>query len=172
MVPLPSGWKNKLKKPNVLQKLLHRFIMIKQVTAFFAPRTHLIDGFFLKLTKNKHTLSEVLGWNIIQLATIGAKTGSPYSIILIGIMDGERIALIASNFGRTNNPAWYYNLKKNPACEVTLNGISSSYVARETEGEERETYWSMAVSHYAGYEKYKQRASHRRIPVLLLEPKK
>ncbi|MBM4427619.1 MAG: nitroreductase family deazaflavin-dependent oxidoreductase [Chloroflexi bacterium] len=160
------------KTPNAFQRLLHRFIMIKQVTAFFAPRTHLIDGFFLKLTKNKHTLSEILGWNIIQLSTIGAKTGNSYTIILIGIMDGERIALIASNFGRANNPAWYYNLKKNPSCDVQLNGVSRKYTARETEGGERETYWRMAVSHYQGYEKYKQRASHRHIPVILLEPVK
>jgi len=27
----------------------------------------------------------------------------------------------------------------------------------------------MAVSYYAGYEKYKQRAAHRRIPVMVLE---
>jgi hypothetical protein len=91
------------KTPNALQRLLHRFVMLKPVTAFFAPRTHLIDGFFLKLTKNRHTLSEILGWNIIQLHTIGAKSGKPGAIILIGIMDGERIALVASNFGRANS---------------------------------------------------------------------
>jgi deazaflavin-dependent oxidoreductase (nitroreductase family) len=161
-----------MQPPNAFQRLLHRFIMIKQVTSFFAPRTHLIDGFFLKLTKNKHTLSEILGWNIIQLATLGAKTGKPYTVILIGIMDGERIALIGSNFGRANNPAWYYNLKKNPVCEAQLGGVSRKYTARETEGTERETYWRMAVSHYQGYEKYKQRASQRHIPVILLEPVK
>lgn len=161
-----------MREPNALQRLLHRFIMIRQVTAFFAPRTHLIDGFVLKLTKNRYTLSEILGWNIIQLSAIGAKTGNPYTIILIGIMHGERIALIASNFGRKSNPSWYYNLKKNPSCDVQLNGVSKKYSARETEGEERETYWRMAVSHYEGYEKYKQRASHRRIPVMLLELEK
>jgi deazaflavin-dependent oxidoreductase (nitroreductase family) len=161
-----------MKKPNALQRLLHRFIMLKPVTAFFAPRTHTIDGFFLRLTKNKHTLSEILGWNIIQLSTLGAKSGKTHTIILIGLLDGGNIALIASNFGREKNPAWYYNLKANPACDVTINGVSRKYTARETEGEERERCWKLAVAHYAGYEKYKQRAAHRRIPVMLLELKK
>lgn len=159
-----------MKTPNAFQRLLHRFVMIKQVTAFFAPRTHAIDGFFLRITEGKHTLSKILGWNIIQLNTIGAKTGKAYTIILIGLLDGDKIALIASNFGREKNPAWYYNLKANPACDVQMNGVLRKYTARETKGEERERYWKMAVAHYEGYEKYKQRASHRHIPVMLLEP--
>jgi deazaflavin-dependent oxidoreductase (nitroreductase family) len=161
-----------MKHPNVLQRLLHRFVMLKPVTAFFAPRTHTIDGFFLRITNGNHTLSEILGWNIIQLSTIGAKSGKPYTTILIGLLNGERIALIASNFGRERNPAWYYNLKANPVCNVTMGGVLQKYIAREVGGEERETCWKQAVSHYAGYEKYRQRAAPRRIPVVLLEPVK
>ncbi|HRQ22894.1 MAG TPA: nitroreductase family deazaflavin-dependent oxidoreductase [Anaerolineales bacterium] len=161
-----------MRKPNVLQRLLHRFVMLKPVTAFFAPRTHVIDNFFLRITNGKHTLSEILGWNIIQLSTIGARSGKPYTTILIGLLNGERIALIASNFGREHNPAWYYNLKKNPECEVRMGGVLRKYTAREVGGEERETCWKLAVSHYEGYEKYRQRAAPRRIPVILLEPVK
>ena len=161
-----------MKRPSLIQRLIHRFIMLKPVTAFFATRTHLIDQFVLRLTKGKHSLSEILGWNIIQVATIGAKTGEKHLSILIGVMDGEKIALIGSNFGRRHNPGWYYNLKKHPNCAVQLNGATRTYLARETEGEERETYWSKAVALYAGYEKYKERAAHRCIPVVLLEPLK
>ena len=161
-----------MKRPNLIQRLIHRFIMLKPVTAFFATRTHLIDGFVLKITNGKHSLSEILGWNIVQITTIGAKTGDVHKSILIAVVDGEKIALIGSNFGRQHNPGWYYNLKKHPNCEVQLNGVIRTYLARETEGEERETYWNKAVALYAGYEKYRQRASHRRIPVVLLEPLK
>ena len=161
-----------MKKPNSIQRFLHRFIMLKPVTAFFASRTHIMDGFVLRASKGKYTLSELLGWNIIQLVTTGAKTGRKHTSILVAVMDGDKIALIGSNFGRKPNPGWYYNLKKHPECEVRLNGILGKYLARETEGAERETYWNMALDLYAGYEKYKQRASHRRIPVVLLEPSK
>ena len=146
--------------------------MLKPVTAFFAPRTHLVDNFVLRVTKGKHTLSEILGWNIVQVVTTGAKSGERRVSILIAVMNNEKIALIGSNFGRQHNPGWYYNLKKNPECEVRLNGKWGTYLARETEGEERKFYWKQAVALYAGYEKYEQRASHRHIPVMLLEPEK
>ena len=161
-----------MKRPNFFQKFVHRFFMLKPVTAFFATRTHVMDGFILKLTGGKYTLSEILGWNIAQIITTGAKTGEKHTSILIAVIYGEKIAIIGSNFGRKPNPGWYYNLKKHPECEVRLNGKAGAYRARETEGEERESYWNQAVALYAGYEKYKERASHRRIPVMLLEPVK
>lgn len=159
-------------KPNIFQKFLHRFFMLRPVTAFFANKTHLLDGALFKLTKGKHSLSEILGWNIIQITTIGAKTGNAHQIILVALIDGEKIGVIASNFGRKNYPAWYYNLVKNPLCEVKFNGHSAQYVARETHAEEYEKYWQLALSYYRGYEKYKERASHRKIPVMVLEPVK
>ena len=161
-----------MKRPNFIQRTLHHFFMLKPVTAFFATRTHIMDGFVLKLTGGKYTVSEIFGWNIAQIITTGAKTGEKHTSILITVIHGEKIALIGSNFGRKPNPGWYYNLKKHPECEVRLNGRSGIYWAREAEGQERETYWKQAVSLYAGYEKYKERASHRQIPVMLLEPMK
>ena len=157
-------------KPNALQRLLHRFVMMRPVTVFFANKTYRIDTFVSKLTKGKHTLSEMLGWNIVQLKTIGAKTSKQYSTFLIGLIDGEKIGLIASNFGREHNPAWYYNLIKTPECMAQVGELFNKYIARETIGEEREKYWQMAVSFYQGYEKYKNRAAPRHIPVIVLEP--
>jgi deazaflavin-dependent nitroreductase family protein len=157
-------------KPNMFQRFLHRFVMLRPVTAFFADKTHVIDNAILKLTKGKHSLSEYLGWNIIQINTIGAKTGTLHQLVLIGLIDGDKIGLIASNFGRKPNPGWYYNLIKTPQCNVKLNGISKQFIARETDGEEYEKYWRMAVDCFAGYEKYKQRASHRKIPIMVLDP--
>jgi|SRR5688500_4486654 len=158
--------------PNALQRFIHQFILLRPVTAFFANKVHFVDQFVLKWTRGKYTLSEFAGWNIIQLTTIGAKTNQPRTIPLVGIFDNEKIALIASSFGRKHNPGWYYNLKVNPYCYVSFKSKSGEYVARETESEEREKYFQLAVSEYAGYQKYKERALHRHIPVMVLEPKK
>lgn len=160
------------RKPNALQKLIHRFVMWQPVTAFFAPRAHQVDKTILKLTRGKFTLSEILGWDIIQLTTTGAKTGQPRTLPLIGLFDGEKIALIASSFGRRHNPAWYYNLKAHPECQVRSSQKTGTYIAREAEGEEYKKYWQLGVLSYEGYEKYRERASHRHIPVMVLEPKK
>jgi deazaflavin-dependent oxidoreductase (nitroreductase family) len=159
-------------RPNALQKLFHRVLMLPSVTAWMAPRAHRVDNAILKLTNGKYTLSEFLGWNLIQLTTIGAKTKQPRTLPLIALFDNERIALIASSFGRKHNPAWYYNLKAHPECEVQWNERTGTYIARETSGQEYEKYWQLGVSSFAGYEKHKERAAHRHIPVMVLEPKK
>jgi deazaflavin-dependent oxidoreductase (nitroreductase family) len=158
-------------RPNAFQKLLHRFFMQSSVTAFFAPWIHHLDGTILKLTKGKYAVSEILGWNIIQLTTIGARTNRLHTVPLMGLFDGDKIVLIASSLGRAHHPGWYYNLKKNPGCEVQWNGRSSDFLAHEAERDERDKYWQLALSYYAGYEKYKARAG-RTIPVLVLEPKR
>jgi len=145
--------------------------MIRWVTSLFAPRIHHMDKVFLKLTKGKHSLAEILGWPIVEITTLGAKSNQLRTMPLIGVIDNEKIALIASSFGRAHNPGWYYNLKVHPECDVLFKGKMGKYIARETEGEEYKHYWQMAVSYYAGYEKYKERAAHRHIPVMLLEPK-
>jgi len=126
----------------------------------------------LKLTKGRYSVSEILGWNIIQLTTVGAKTKQPRVMPLVGLFDGGKIAVIASNFGREHNPGWYYNLKAHPECDVSFKGKSAKYIAREAEGGEREKYFQMAVSQYVGYEKYRERAARRQIPVVVLEPKR
>ncbi|MFT3892638.1 MAG: nitroreductase family deazaflavin-dependent oxidoreductase [Anaerolineales bacterium] len=161
----------KIKLPNQFQKLLHRFFMLRPVTAFFAPRIHRLDKMILALTKGKYTSAEILGWNIIQLTTIGAKTHQSRTLPLVALFDGDKIGLIASSFGREHNPGWYYNLKAHPECEVAFKNRMGKYLARELDGEEYDHYWQLAVVSYAGYQKYKERASHRHIPVMLLEPK-
>ncbi len=146
--------------------------MLKWVSAFFAVVLFRLDGFILKLTGEKHTITEIVGLPIIQLTTIGAKTGKLRTMPLVSLVDGEKIALIGSNFGRKPNPGWYYNLKASPACSVRFNGRIGQYTARQAEGDERERYWQMAVSYYRGYDLYKKRAAHRVIPVMVLEPVK
>lgn len=162
----------KITRPNRLQKLLHAVFMQRPVTKFFSTRANAIDGFIYKVTRGRHTLTELLGWYIVHLTTVGAKSGRVSTIPLVALPDGERIGLIASNFGGEHHPAWYYNLKKHPECEARLGERTGVYIARETDGEERERLWQMAVAYYAGYEKYKQRAAPRRIPVIVLDPKK
>jgi deazaflavin-dependent oxidoreductase (nitroreductase family) len=160
------------RKPNAFQKFIHRFLMIRAVSSFFSVVLHRADKMILKLTKGKHTVTEMIGLPVIQLTTIGAKSGQPRTMPLVSLFDGGKIALIASNFGGKNNPGWYYNLKANPNCMVEINGRAAEYIAHQAEGAEREKYWDMAVSYYGGYEKYKIRAAHRQIPVMILEPAK
>ena len=158
--------------PNAFQKLLHRFAMLAPVSAFLAVSLYRIDELVLKVSKGKHTVAELVGFPMIEITTTGAKTGEARTMPLVSLIDGEKIALIGSNFGRKTNPGWYYNLKKNPQCMALVNGCRQNYLARETQNEERQKYWDMAVSLYKGYDLYRIRAAHRQIPVMILEPMK
>jgi deazaflavin-dependent oxidoreductase (nitroreductase family) len=131
---------------------------------------HHVDGFALRLTQGKHSIAEAVGLPIVQVTSLGAKTGRPRTLPLVGVMDGKKIALIGTNFGQKHNPGWYYNLRVHPQCLVHFKGSSGTYTARETEGQERDRYWQLALAFYAGYEQYRLRAAHRKIPVMLLEP--
>jgi deazaflavin-dependent oxidoreductase (nitroreductase family) len=134
-----------------------------------APRIHHLDKTMLRLTGGNYTISELAGWPVIELTTIGAKTQQRRTMPLLALINGEKIGLVASSFGRSQHPGWYYNLKAHPECEVRYRGKPRKYLAHQAEGQEREDYWRMAVSYYAGYEKYRERAA-RRIPVMVLEP--
>ena len=159
------------KKPNILQKLVLRIYMQPAFATFWPAVQHRLDALVFRFTKGKYSLTEILGGiSIIQLTTTGAKTGQIRTMPLVCLFDGEKIVLIASNFGQARNPSWYYNLKANPKCQVEWKGTLREYVAHEAQGEERERYWNIAVSYYKGYELYRIRAAHRHIPVMVLEP--
>ena len=160
-----------MNSPNSLQKRIHRFFVLKPVSAFLSKALHHADALMLRLTAERHTFTELVGLPIAQLRMIGAKTGKPRTLTLVCLPDADRLVLIATNFGQKHNPAWYYNLKAHPECKVEWNQRIETYNARETSGDEYDKYWQFAVSYYGGYEKYKERAG-RKIPVMLLQPKR
>jgi deazaflavin-dependent oxidoreductase (nitroreductase family) len=105
-----------------------------------------------------------------MLTTVGAKTGQRRTLPVLGLPDGERIVLIASNYGQRRNPSWYYNLRKNPRASVSVEGVTYEVEARELTGEERERYFQQGVEMYPGFAVYRRRAAGRRIPVIKLDP--
>ena len=116
------------------------------------------------------SVNTTIAWPCLLLTTIGARTGRPRTTPLVYIKDGDNLVLIASKGGNIKHPSWYVNLRYNPEVEVFLDGKSSTYIARNAEGEERERLWARAVGLYSGYEKYQKRAGGREIPVVVLEP--
>jgi len=139
---------------------------------FFSHTLHHVDHWVIRLTHGQQSLTNVLsGVPILTLTTIGAKSGQARSVPLVGIPDGEKIVLFASNWGRTFYPAWYHNLRANPEAQVTWAGQTRTYVARAADAAERTRYWQQAVNLYPGYAAYERRTQGRPIPVLVLTPK-
>jgi deazaflavin-dependent oxidoreductase (nitroreductase family) len=161
------------------QPLQHRFYTFVKQLAATPGMIHIsqriispVDRFVLWLTGNRYTLSSLLtGATIITLTTTGAKSGQPRTVPLMALEDGDRLILIASNFGQAKHPAWYYNLRAHPEATVTLRGRASVYVAHEASSDEWDRYWAQAIAAYPGYAAYKVRAGERRIPILVMQPK-
>jgi deazaflavin-dependent oxidoreductase (nitroreductase family) len=146
--------------------------MSKPVSSILSKVLHRIDLFMVRLTGGRYAFPELVGLPVAQLTMRGARTGKMRTLPLVSLPDGDKFVLIATNFGQKHNPAWYYNLRVHPDCEVTFHGCSGEYVAREVEGMDYKKYWQLALTYYEGYRKYKERAAPRPIPILVLEPKK
>jgi deazaflavin-dependent oxidoreductase (nitroreductase family) len=136
-----------------------------------AENLHRLDRPFLRLSNDRISLTGILaGLPVIVLTTTGAKSGKRRRTPLAAVFDGEKVILIASDFGSPRHPAWYHNLKANPHARVKIHGKERDYIAREVVEEERQKYWAQAVELYPGYENYQYKARGRIIPVIVLTP--
>jgi len=155
-----------------MKRTFQQFLAWRPISWFMARVLHHIDALMLRLSGGKLTFAQISGLPIIELTTTGAKTGKQRILPITGLPDGDKYALIASNFGQDHHPGWYYNLKANPECVVKKDGRAGTYIAREADEDENKHYYDMAISYYVGYAAYKQRAGNRKIPVMILEPKR
>ena len=137
----------------------------------YSHTLHHIDRVLGKLSGGRLNVPRLFaGAPMIQLTATGAKTGKERTVPVLGLRDGDRWVVIASNWGKKRHPAWYYNLKANPAVKVTEGNETAPYRAREASDEEQEIYWPRAREMYIGYEVYAQRSGDRTIPIIVLEP--
>lgn len=158
-------------EPNLLQKAVQSLAATAPVAAVLAPLAHHADRIVLQLTGGRTTATGlVTGLPLVTLTTIGAKSSQLRSVPLIGIPDGERLVLVASNFGQGHHPGWYHNLVKHPYATITIGGVTCDYLATEAAGADYDRYWQHAVSLYAGYAAYKTRTGGRPIPIMVLAP--
>ncbi|MQA61508.1 MAG: nitroreductase family deazaflavin-dependent oxidoreductase [Actinophytocola sp.] len=113
----------------------------------------------------------IAGMPSLELTTIGRKSGETRSVMLTApIVDGDTIVVVASRGGDPTHPAWFLNLRDNPAVEVSLQqGPRHPMKASIASADERAALWPRVVAAYRGYASY-QRKTAREIPLVLLTP--
>ena len=116
-------------------------------------------------------LLSALGAPVVELTTVGTKTGKRRSVPVLGFRDGRKWVVVASNWGRDRQPAWYHNLRARPDVELSFGGETEQYVASEVTGAKRAAYWSRLEALNPGLEAYQERSGDRDIPVVVLTPK-
>jgi deazaflavin-dependent oxidoreductase (nitroreductase family) len=156
---------------NAAQRMIRLLAGTRPMAWLFARVAHHVDGTVLRRSSGRRSVSSALtGLPIVELTAVGARSGELRRLPIVGVPDGDRLVLVASNFGQQRNPGWYYNLRANPRCSVTFRGRRYEMEAYEADGEERERLWALDVSVYPARDRYAQRAGNRRIPVMVLQP--
>jgi deazaflavin-dependent oxidoreductase (nitroreductase family) len=105
---------------------------------------------------------------VLLLTTTGARTGRQTTTPLGYAVDGGRVFVVASKGGAPRNPAWFHNLRANPAVTVELGGQSHRARAVITEGHERDRLYGMIAAGAPALREY-ERSTERLFPVVVLD---
>jgi deazaflavin-dependent oxidoreductase (nitroreductase family) len=111
--------------------------------------------------------NSIAGVPIVVVTMLGAKTAKLRKIALMRVEHDGEYVLVASKGGSHEQPKWYFNLLAHPHVELQDGAEKHDYVARELDGDERETWWARAVEVYPPYARY-QTKTDRLIPVFLV----
>lgn len=109
--------------------------------------------------------------DIALLTTTGRRSGVPRTsaLAVFRFPDfGDVDVVVASNAGAPTHPAWYLNALADPAVRLRRRDEDVTRRARPATDAEHAVLWPMVVAQADTYATY-QRATHRRIPLLLLE---
>lgn len=106
---------------------------------------------------------------IVLFGMIGAKSGKARLVPLMRVEHDGSYAMVASKGGAPEHPAWYANVKANPAVTLQDGEVVDTFQAREVSGEERAAWWDRAVEAFPPYAEY-QGKTDRLIPVFVVEP--
>lgn len=156
-------------QPSGFKKLGHRVAMSKAGRWFGIEVGSRVDPALLRLTRGR--LATTSFFPLVLLTVRGRRSGTPRTVPLLYFTQDDEVIVTASSFGRAKHPAWYLNARAHPDVELAAKGVKVPYLARETEGEERDRLFALSKRLYAGYGLYEQRATNRTIPVLALQPR-
>ena len=108
------------------------------------------------------------GTPLVLIHHIGARTGTEHvTPLAYSALDGGSIAIAASNGGSPRHPAWYHNLRANPAITVDLGTQRFEATAEEQTGPARAELWTRLVAQFPDLAKFEARTD-RPIPLFLL----
>jgi deazaflavin-dependent oxidoreductase (nitroreductase family) len=112
-----------------------------------------------------------MGFPVLVLTTVGAKSGKERSTVLGGFPDGDDAWLIvASKGGSPTHPGWFHNIAANPdKVWVQVGNRKFKAHCESLTGKEREDAYARVAgvaSVYGGYPK----KTDREIPVLRITP--
>ncbi len=109
------------------------------------------------------------GARIVLLHHSGARTGKHRVSPVMGMLDGDRVVIVASKGGVDSNPAWYHNLVAHPDTVVEVGAERRNVHAHVADAGERDQLWPKLVEFFPDFGEYAT-YTDRLIPVVVLDP--
>ncbi|HEX2577551.1 MAG TPA: nitroreductase/quinone reductase family protein [Aquihabitans sp.] len=107
------------------------------------------------------------GSEVVMLTVRGRRSGTPHSVPLMCLHDGDDLLVAASQGGVDREPQWWLNLQADPRAEATLRGERFAVTAERVGDDERPQLWARFVATWPGFEGY-QAQVRRQIAVVRL----
>jgi deazaflavin-dependent oxidoreductase (nitroreductase family) len=121
-----------------------------------------IDRFLYRRTNGRVSLTHVGrrregAIQSLLLTTTGRRSGRPRPTPVLYLEDGDRLVVVASNFGKEKHPAWSANLLANPDASVQVRDRHMEVRARRATEEEKERLWPRLLELYPAWQDYTER---------------
>lgn len=112
-----------------------------------------------------------MGFPVVVLTTVGARSGNEHSHILGGFPDGtDAWLIVASKGGSATHPHWFHNIVMNPdKVWVQVGNRKFRANVESLQGAEREQAYERVVAVAKNYGPYRQKTD-REIPVIRVTP--
>lgn len=112
------------------------------------PRWFVVSAWHIHRAIYRVTLGRVglwrpkpTSWGTLRLVTTGRRTGRERTVLIAYFEDGPNLIGMAMNGWSEGEPAWWLNLRANPAARVDLPDGPRLVTARAARGAERERLW-------------------------------
>ena len=94
---------NQLGQTGAFGKLLRNLPATAPVSWLLPRMLHRVDKMVFRFTDGKYTFSSLLtGLPIAMLTTTGGKSGKVRTVPVLGLLDGDRVVVFASGYGKVS----------------------------------------------------------------------
>jgi deazaflavin-dependent oxidoreductase (nitroreductase family) len=120
-----------------------------------------------RVFRGRVSLVGIAGLPSLRLTTVGRKSGLQRSTNLLYFPYHGGFVLVGSNWGRTRDPGWTFNLRAHPEAVVEIRGREIPVRASPVTGEQYDDLWRQLLDFWPGYA-MERTAAARELPVFLL----
>ncbi|WP_068111380.1 nitroreductase family deazaflavin-dependent oxidoreductase [Nocardioides dokdonensis] len=168
---IPADLSYRFRPANPVQRALQALVASRPGAWVFSRTLPHLDSVVQRLSGGRHTVPGLLaGLPVVQLTTTGRRSGQRRTTHLIAIPYDDTLALLGTNFGQPDTPAWALNLEAQPHATLAYRDAEVPVVARLADAQEMEQVLRRSEELYVGYRRYQSRITHRRLRVFVLEP--